>query len=171
VGLWIGAALFAVVGLVGLCASEDQLRSLGWGIAFVYVIAGAGRGVFETTNRAAMVDFFPGEHAAAAFSNLNTWVGFSFTFGFIVFEFISQTAMGAIILLAAVLSSFATWRAYSIWYSEGGRRSQQALVADDSHGVQLHLDGDVKDGDGLGQHGSSMEPEIGLVEMNGMMLE
>jgi len=114
IGLWIGGSIFLVVGIIAFSATPNQLRGLRYGIVFMYILLGAGRAVFETTNKAALVDFFPGEEATAAFSNLHTWSGLAFGISFIVYEYISQVAMGVIIFLVATLTIVSIWRVYEI---------------------------------------------------------
>mmetsp|Transcript_20604 Transcript_20604/g.28959 ORF Transcript_20604/g.28959 Transcript_20604/m.28959 type:complete len:229 (-) Transcript_20604:71-757(-) len=113
-GLWVGGSIFLIVGVIAFSSTPDQLRGLRYGIVFMYILLGAGRAVFETTNKAALVDFFPGEEATAAFSNLHTWSGLAFGTSFIVYEYISQLAMGVIIFLIAILSIVSIWRSYAI---------------------------------------------------------
>eukprot|EP00466_Bigelowiella_natans_P001422 jgi/Bigna1/77679/fgenesh1_pg.49_\ len=59
----LGSSFYAAVGSIAIALSPGALRNLKWGIASLYVCLGVCRGVFETPQKAAIVDFFPGERA------------------------------------------------------------------------------------------------------------
>jgi len=103
---------------MAMAISSEKLKEIGWGICVFYILVGVGRGVFETTNKAALVNFFPGEQATAAFSNMHTWSGLAFGVAFIVFAYIGQIVMGTVLLVFSLASAAGIWRVYIIWHAE-----------------------------------------------------
>lgn len=60
-------------------------------LIFVYMLHGVGRGIFESTNKAVIADFF-GDHAPAAFANVIWSSGGASALGFFMFPLLSGDA-------------------------------------------------------------------------------
>jgi hypothetical protein len=69
-----GALCYTSVSLSVLFFSNQELEAMGWGLAYLYVLQGIGRLVFESTNKAVFADFFPKDEVSA-FANLTAWSG------------------------------------------------------------------------------------------------
>ncbi|GAB5365898.1 hypothetical protein AAMO2058_001097800 [Amorphochlora amoebiformis] len=153
IGLIVGSILFGIVGLVSSIATEGQLISMGWGIVILYIMIGVGRGAFETTNKAVLVDFYPGDLATPAFSNNYAWSGFGFSFAFILFAYMSQLAMGVVLLLISLASIGGVIRAYQLTPTSivGPKRSIDEAKADDVSNIGY--------------------PDIGSIEIGGKAVE
>jgi len=156
IGMHIGNLTFLTVGILAFSASATQLKDLGWGIAFVYVLLGIGRGVFETTGKSVIVDFFPGDAATPAYANLHTSSGLAFAIAFVIFEYIPQVAIGVIIFLVAVLSIVLTQIAFNAFDStqksktldvEDGKLRDQKRIVNMQYAKELEAD----DGSEIGQ--------------------
>lgn len=82
----------------------------GWGTWLVvpFILQGCGRAVYESTNKAVFVDFYPGAKAEGAFANtiVQTCIAFAFCFCFSS-VLIEQALAGIVLALAA--SSFPSY--------------------------------------------------------------
>jgi len=126
-GLVLGGVVFGVVGILACAITQQQLESFGWGIVIFFILMGIGRGVYETTNKAALVDFFPGEAATPAFANNYAWSGIAFAIAFFAYEGMSQTAMGVVIILGSIFSIFGSFRAYALWKASESPSAKKSL--------------------------------------------
>lgn len=70
--------------------SQDQILGMGWGLVYIYILAGSGRAVFEATNKAVFADFFPNDKPGA-FANLILLSGGSSSLGFFLFPHLTGT--------------------------------------------------------------------------------
>jgi len=83
--MFLGCLSYITIGIVGYAVPKQTLINGNWGALIVlYIIAGNGRAVFESTNRAVFSDFFP-KTSAGAFALLACQSGLAGTVGFVVF--------------------------------------------------------------------------------------
>merc|ERR1719464_1004721 len=83
--MFLGAASFLAIGVIGYAVDKQTLIDGKWTtLIALYVVMGNGRAVFESTNRAVFVDFFP-DTKAGAFAFLGVQSGIAGTIGFLVF--------------------------------------------------------------------------------------
>ena len=101
-----GALCYTSVAVIGLALGEDGLEDLGWKIAIIYVIFGAGRSVFENTNKAVFADFFPNQ-LEAVFANVVVFNGSASTLGFFLFPHLHARTIAIIVVSSGVLASVA----------------------------------------------------------------
>jgi len=80
----VGALGFLLEGVILLTANDEQLSSTAW-LVVIYAAQGVGRGVWESTNKAVIADFFP-QDAAAAFANIIWSSALASTFGYFTFS-------------------------------------------------------------------------------------
>lgn len=66
----MGSVAFLIIGLLGRLPFPNKFLGTGTWILAFYVLHGIGRGVFESTNKAAFGQTFPGEKGLGAFANL-----------------------------------------------------------------------------------------------------
>lgn len=66
----MGSVAFLIIGVLGRLPFPNQFLGTGTWILAFYVLHGIGRGVFESTNKAAFGETFPGEKGLGAFANL-----------------------------------------------------------------------------------------------------
>lgn len=100
VALVVGAlTLIAVPGLA-LFGGIDH-----WGrwLAALYALLGVGRAMFESTNKAVFVDFFPGLVSEEAFANVTMQMSLAFTACFFLTPYIGGTALAVAALALALL--------------------------------------------------------------------
>lgn len=64
----LGATAFLLLGVLSKFVGNPA--TWGWGALVFYLFMGIGRAVYESTNKAIFVDFFPGEASAGAFANV-----------------------------------------------------------------------------------------------------
>jgi len=80
-----GCLSYLAIGIVGYAIPKQTLIDGGWGALIgLYIVAGNGRAVFESTNRAVFADFFPST-SAGAFAFMAVQSGLAGTLGFLVF--------------------------------------------------------------------------------------
>ena len=115
---WI--VLFSSVLIIGTA----KLESMGWGIVFIYILAGSGRAVFEGTNKATFADFFPRDKEAA-FANSVVFSGGSAAIGFLILPHISYVAMGVAGCIVSALAIPALYRSFALY----GRERQRLIAA------------------------------------------
>ena len=66
--MYFGNAMFFILACIVWVTSEEDLGT--WGMLVpLYMLQGLGRGIFESTNKGVIADFFPGPKAAAGFAN------------------------------------------------------------------------------------------------------
>jgi len=83
--MFLGCLSYITIGIVGYAVPKQTLINGNWGTLIVlYIVAGNGRAVFESTNRAVFSDFFP-KTSAGAFALLAVQSGLAGTVGFVVF--------------------------------------------------------------------------------------
>jgi len=107
-----GAINYTAVAFIVLALSEETLKDLGWGISFIYVIAGSGRAVFESTNKATFADFFPND-APGAFANLMFQSGGTSAVAFFLFPYLNKFTMALITGGTGILAIFGLLCAFS----------------------------------------------------------
>mmetsp|Transcript_80996 Transcript_80996/g.153633 ORF Transcript_80996/g.153633 Transcript_80996/m.153633 type:complete len:437 (+) Transcript_80996:61-1371(+) len=76
----------------------------GWSLSLLYMLQGAGRAVYESTNRAMFSDFFDGSKTEGAFANCILQSSLSFSICFFLQTSLSPKALEAIVLVLAALT-------------------------------------------------------------------
>jgi len=66
--LVIGSVTFLAIGILSKCVGHPS--EWGWGVLGFYILGGVTRAVYESTNKAIFVDFFPGAKIPGAFANV-----------------------------------------------------------------------------------------------------
>jgi len=103
-GKWVmmllGCLSFLTIGIVGYAVPKQTLIDGKWATLIVlYIVAGNGRAVFESTNRAVFADFFP-KTSAGAFAFMAVQSGLAGTIGFLVFtKYIDIGSLDAALVL------------------------------------------------------------------------
>ena len=88
--MYFGNAMFFVLALLVWVSEEATLGT--WGMLVpLFVLQGLGRGIFESTNKGVIADFFPGPKAAAGFANFVVLSGGS---SFMMFFFMNPVIKG-----------------------------------------------------------------------------
>jgi len=83
--MFSGCLSYLAIGMVGYAIPKQTLINGKWGTLIgLYVVAGNGRAIFESTNRAVFADFFPST-SAGAFAFMAVQSGLAGTLGFLVF--------------------------------------------------------------------------------------
>jgi len=106
-GKWVmmllGCFSFLTIGIVGYCVPKQTLIDGKWATLIVlYLVAGNGRAVFESTNRAVIADFFPNT-SAGAFAFLAVQSGLAGTLGFVVFtKYVDINPLDASLILITI---------------------------------------------------------------------
>lgn len=111
--LMTGALCFICIplslGLLVPCLGEDRCRShWGLGLAALFVLQGAGRAVYESTNRAIFSDFFVGPQSDGAFANCMLQSSLSFAASFFLQASLKAVSVAFIVVVLATLA-FATY--------------------------------------------------------------
>eukprot|EP00301_Raphidiophrys_heterophryoidea_P001390 c10673_g1_i1.p1 GENE.c10673_g1_i1~~c10673_g1_i1.p1 ORF type:complete len:464 (+),score=103.20 c10673_g1_i1:69-1394(+) len=110
--LVLGGVLFATESLLFLCFPYKTLGTWVW-CGVIYAIHGAGRCIFESTNKAVMADFFE-KSAPAAFANVIWSSGGASTVAFFLFPEIHKTGQLIICLIFACLQIVCSIAAFSL---------------------------------------------------------
>ena len=108
-----GALNWVMMAAAVLGLGVARLESMGWGIVFIYILAGSARAVFEGTNKATFADFFPRDKEAA-FANVVVFSGGASSIAFLVFPRISYQAMAWSVCAVSALAVPALMRAFSV---------------------------------------------------------
>jgi MFS family permease len=99
-----GALCFAFAGAVVLCLSDEVLSSWVWIVTF-FVIHGAARGVWESTNKAVIALYFSeAETQQAAFSAVYFASGLSGALGFLLSGLASRESIAALNLVISMVA-------------------------------------------------------------------
>merc|ERR1712079_851317 len=75
-----GSMCFLFLGILSKWVGNPT--SWGWGVLIFNILMGVGRAVYESTNKAIFVDFFPGEKSAGAFANISVFNSIASAIGF-----------------------------------------------------------------------------------------
>lgn len=95
-------------------------------IVSLYVLQGVGRGFFESTFKAIVVDTFPKSRTQPAFANIVVWSGFSMSAGYASLVFVSEQEMGAVLVgMSAVAACFACYSLYGFGSRVAERQSAE----------------------------------------------
>ena len=99
-GPWIimlfGAVCFTFAGLPLLIASNQQISSWYF-LVIYYVIHGAARGAWESTNKAIVTEIFQSEkNRTIAFASIYFTSGLAGAFGFLFNQYMSRTALASV---------------------------------------------------------------------------
>ena len=93
---------FAAVAATVVIGPQERLAR--WAaVVPLYVVYGAGRGIWESANKALVADAFPGE-SRAAFANVTWQSGLASALGFFIFPLAPPYAMAAVVLLFSVVA-------------------------------------------------------------------
>lgn len=105
----IGGLAFALMGSCFLFYPDPVAewkgkgRNMYFALAVVYAAQGVGRGVFESTNKACVADFFSAKDTPAAFANIVWSSGGSAAIGFFLFPHISLHLQSLVTCICALL--------------------------------------------------------------------
>lgn len=126
VPMTVGAVGLGMAGLAVICFSDATLGT--WPVILVYiVIYGVGRGVYENTNKAVIVEFFnhttfsreddlsanaTKKNIIAAFAATNFSRNIASAFGYFAFNHITRFEMSLLVLLFAVAGLFCYYAAH-----------------------------------------------------------
>ena len=80
---------------------SDDKSSAYWKLALIYAAQGVGRGIFESTNKAVVADFFS-SNAPAAFSNVIWSSGGASAVGYFLFKNISGKTQAVIVAVTGI---------------------------------------------------------------------
>lgn len=112
-----GAICFLAISVIATVLSDTQIQELKWGLTVFYVLMGAGRAVFENTNKAVFADFFPNDKEAA-FANVIFQSGGASALAFFVFPYISPLARGIVTAVFSFLAIFSLVGAFRLHNKE-----------------------------------------------------
>lgn len=106
----IGATCFMLIPLLAYLAPFEQW---GKGLVFLYLLMGAGRGVYESTNKGVFADFFPRD-SVGAFANCMLQSTSALAISFFLGGILTSNTLQTIILILAGLTPLgylaANWR-------------------------------------------------------------
>eukprot|EP00298_Acanthocystis_sp_HF-20_P010486 c18881_g1_i1.p1 GENE.c18881_g1_i1~~c18881_g1_i1.p1 ORF type:complete len:458 (+),score=177.54 c18881_g1_i1:84-1376(+) len=108
-----GGIVFTAECAIFLAFSDKTLGTWGWCVV-LYLLHGAGRGIFESTNKAVIADFFPTK-APAAFANVIVSSGGASSIGFFLFPNVSRDVQLVVCIIFAVLHIFTAFQAFSVF--------------------------------------------------------
>mmetsp|Transcript_16939 Transcript_16939/g.25421 ORF Transcript_16939/g.25421 Transcript_16939/m.25421 type:complete len:470 (+) Transcript_16939:66-1475(+) len=91
----------------------ETLENLHWGIEFIYILAGCSRGVYESTNKAMIADFFP-QQKLAAFANVIALFGGGSAIAFYLFPNLNELTSGIILAIISAEAIIGTVIAFAI---------------------------------------------------------
>jgi len=107
-GPWIimlfGALCFALAGFPLLVASNEQISSWSF-LVFYYIIHGAARGAWESTNKAIVTEIFLSEKGRTiAFASVYFTSGLAGAFGFLFYQYMSRLSLALINTTVPIIS-------------------------------------------------------------------
>lgn len=118
----LGGALFTLEAVVFYAFTDKHLGT--WPNAvLLYALHGAGRCIWESTNKAVMADFF-GDRAPAAFANVVMANGGGSSIAFFLFPHLDRDTMLIICITFGILHMISAVPAFVLW------RRRQVYVAD-----------------------------------------
>eukprot|EP00300_Choanocystis_sp_HF-7_P009090 c16261_g1_i1.p1 GENE.c16261_g1_i1~~c16261_g1_i1.p1 ORF type:complete len:191 (-),score=35.54 c16261_g1_i1:116-688(-) len=109
----LGGVLFTVECILLLSFSNQRIGDWSF-VVLVYAMYGAGRCVWEGTNKAALADFFP-KKAPPAFATIVMASGASSGAGYLLVPVMHRDHFLAGCLVVASLSIFSSGAAFAIW--------------------------------------------------------
>lgn len=86
--IFFGAGCFFLIGALSQITWPHGKGPGGWGLGILlfYLLQGCGRGVYESTNKGLFADFFPGERAIPAFTNVMVQSSLSAAISFMLLD-------------------------------------------------------------------------------------
>mmetsp|Transcript_38456 Transcript_38456/g.101697 ORF Transcript_38456/g.101697 Transcript_38456/m.101697 type:complete len:459 (-) Transcript_38456:295-1671(-) len=125
----LGAACFLCIPLctflLGCC--DDW----GWGLIVLYALQGAGRAVFESTNKGVFADFFPKPaDSVGAFANVMLQTTMSFALCFFLSDHLQGRTLGYIVTVLALLTPLGYAAAVRLQLRQAERPSEDGKPSD-----------------------------------------
>lgn len=124
--LVLGALSFGLIGVLSLCT--NGFHGWGWWIAFAYIFQGAGRAVYESTNKAVFSDFFKGEDTESAFANCFAQNSVTGALCFFLDTLLAGEILEGIIIGLAAACPFIYALAYRQKITDEGEESKKLLA-------------------------------------------
>ncbi|GAB5359135.1 hypothetical protein AAMO2058_000518500 [Amorphochlora amoebiformis] len=135
----VGCISYFLIAVLVSAISKESLTSLGWGLVWIYIVAGNGRAVFEGTNKAMIADLFP-EHKPAAFANVIITSGGASAIAFYIFPQMSKIGMGvlsAFFAAEAVLGIICAFRRHEVDLKDGWDALDEVKQQEHEHSVMI----------------------------------
>lgn len=112
--MMFGGICFFLAGFPLLVASDQQIAH--WGYLVVYfIIHGAARGAWESTNKATITEYFPsGKYQDAAFAAVYFTSGLAGAVGFLFYQYMSRSQLAILNTVVPIIAMLCYHKSYTL---------------------------------------------------------